>query len=75
MFQAGSDGNKEVLSIPQRTSITGASLSDCLMSYLGHSLEESYSSAEMQSVYFTPADWAIITFRCLNNQLDMFTAE
>ena len=29
------------------------------MSYSGHSLGESYSSADMQSVYFTaPADWA-----------------
>ena len=30
-----------------------------LMSYPGHSLGESYSSAEMQLVYSTvPADWA-----------------
>ena len=29
------------------------------MSYLGHSLEEFYLSAEMQSVYSSaPADWA-----------------
>ena len=33
----GSDGN-EVLHIPQSSSITGASPSDCLMSYLGHLL-------------------------------------
>ena len=51
------NGNKEVLCIPQSSSITGASPSDCLVSYLGHSLEESYFSAEMQSVYSTaPAD-------------------
>ena len=31
----GNDGNKEVLCIPQSSSITGASPSDCLMSYLG----------------------------------------
>ena len=38
---------------------TGASPSDCLMSYPGHSMGESYPSAEMQSVYFTaPAKWA-----------------
>ena len=52
---------KGVLHIPQ-ISKAGTSLSDGLMSYLGHSLEkESYSSAEMQSVYSTaPADWTII---------------
>ena len=36
----------------QSTSITGVSPSDCLVSYPGHLLEESYLSAEMQSVYF-----------------------
>ena len=37
------------------------STSDCLVSYLGHSLVGgSYPSAEKQSVYSTaPADWAI----------------
>ena len=54
----GNDSNKEVLCIPKSYSITGTSPSDCLVSYLGHSLEESYSSAEVQSVYSTPlADW------------------
>ena len=53
----GSDDNEEVLHIPQ--SITGASLSDCLVSYLGHSLVGSHPSAEKQSVYSTvPADRA-----------------
>ena len=34
---------------------------DCLVSYPGHFLRESYPSAEMQSVYSTaPADWATI---------------
>ena len=33
----GSDGNKGVLNIPQNSSITGASPSDCLVSYLEHS--------------------------------------
>ena len=56
----GSDGNKETLRIPQSSSITGNSPSDCLVSYLGHLLEESYSSAEMQSVYSAaPNNWAI----------------
>ena len=46
--------------IPQTSSITGTSPSDCLVSYPGHSLDgRSYSSAEKQSVYSTaPADWA-----------------
>ena len=51
-----SDGNKEVLRFPQNSSITGAWPSDCLMSYPGHSLGDSYPSAEMQSVYSTAPD-------------------
>ena len=35
---SGNKGNEEVLSIPQSSCITGASPSDCLVSYLGHSL-------------------------------------
>ena len=59
---SGSDSNEEVLYISQ-SSITGALLSDCLMSYSGHSLEESYLSTVMQSVYSTaPDDWAEIYF-------------
>ena len=46
-----SDGYEVVLRIPQSSRITGASPSDCLMLYLGHLFGESYSSAEMQSVY------------------------
>ena len=58
--RAGNDGNEGVLHIPPNSSITETSPSDCLVSYLGHSLEGSYSSAKVQSVYFTaPADWAI----------------
>ncbi len=49
----GSDGNKEVLSILQSSSISGASPSNCLVLYPGHSLGESYPIAEMQSVYST----------------------
>ena len=52
------DGSKGVLQIPQNSNITGASPSDCLVSYPGHLLEESYPSAEMQSTYSTaPASW------------------
>ena len=54
----GSNGNEEVLHIPQ-SSKTGASPSEGLILYPGYSLEESYPSAEMQSVYSTaPVDWA-----------------
>ena len=37
----GSDGNEGVLQIPLSSSITGASTSDCLVSYPGHSLGKS----------------------------------
>ena len=50
-----SDNNERVLRIPQSSCITGASPSDCLVSYLGHSLVVvgSYPSTEMQSVNST----------------------
>ena len=54
----GSDGNEGVLRIPQSSSVAGTSPLDLLVSYPGHSLEESYTSAEKQSVFSTaPADW------------------
>ena len=56
----GSNGNKGVLHIPQSSSITGTSPSDCLVSYSEHSLGEYHSSANMQSVYSAvTTDWAI----------------
>ena len=48
----GSDGNDGVFCITQSSSITGTSPSDCLVSCTGYS-EESYLSAEVQSVYST----------------------
>ena len=46
----------------RQNSETGASSSDYLASYPGHSLVESYPNAEMQSVYSTaPAERAIRT--------------
>ena len=59
----GSNGNEGVLRIPHSSSTAGTSPSDCLVSYLGHSLGKgSYPSAEVQSVYSTaPADWAMTT--------------
>ena len=53
----GSNGNERVLCIPQSSSITLASPSDCLVSYQGYLSRESYSSAEMKSVHsLAPAD-------------------
>ena len=55
----GSGGIEGVLRIPQSYSITGTSPSDCFVSYPRNSLEESYPSAELQSVYSAAtADWA-----------------
>ena len=51
--EPGSDGNKEVLHIPQSSGITRTSLSDCLVSYPGHMLWGFYLFAEMYLMYFT----------------------
>ena len=48
----GSNGNEGVHNIPQSSRIR-ASPSDSLVSYPGHSLEGSYPSIKMQSVYST----------------------
>ena len=54
----GSYGNEGLLPIPQSSSITRASPSDCLESYPGHSLRwGSYYSAEVQSVYSTAPEY------------------
>ena len=52
--EPGSDSKEGVLRISQRSSMTGALPSDCLVSYPGHSLGESYLSVEMPLVYSTP---------------------
>ena len=59
--ETGSNSNEKVLRIPQSSSISWTSQSDCLVSYPGHLLGgESYPSTEKQSVYSTSsADWAI----------------
>ena len=51
--EPGSNAYEGVLRIP-KSSKTGASRSDCFMSYPKHLLGESYPSAVMQSVYSTP---------------------
>ena len=49
-----SDGNEEVLCIPQSSSITKTSASDCFASYPGYYLRwRSYSYAEIQLMYTT----------------------
>ena len=51
------NSNEGLLCIPQNSIITGTSPSDSLVSYTGHSLSVSYSSAEVQLVHSTaPAD-------------------
>ena len=56
----GSNGNEGILRISQSSSITGTLPLDCLLSYPGHKLRESYPLAETQSVYSTDSgDWAI----------------
>ena len=55
-----SDGKTGLLRIPQSSSITGVSPSNCLVSYPGHLLGWSYHYAEKRPAYSTvPADWVI----------------
>ena len=49
--EPGSDGNEGILCIPQSSSITEASLSDCLVSYPGHLLWESLTPVQRFSWY------------------------
>ena len=62
LTEPGSNGNEEVLCIPQSPSIIGTSPLDCFVSYTGHSLGGGYyPSAEKQSMsmyYTAPSDWA-----------------
>ena len=56
----GQNGNEGLLHIPQNSSITGTSPSDCFVSHARHSWWWwGVPSVEMQSVYSTaPVDWA-----------------
>ena len=50
---------KGYYAFPKATALLKPQPSNCLVSYPGHLLGESYPSAEMQSVYSAvPADWA-----------------
>ena len=54
--QSGSDGNNGVLRIAQSSSITGTSPSDCLVSYLGHSLGSVlHFCREAVGVFYSPS--------------------
>ena len=58
----GTDGNEGVLRIPQSSSITEASTSDCLESYRRTVVGRAFPSALMQLEYSTaPGDWAKYT--------------
>ena len=61
----GNNGNERVPCIPKSSSITGTSLSDCLVSYPEHSLGGSYSSSKMQSVFLQPQLIGPIKFKTL----------
>ena len=61
------DANKRLQHNSQSSSISEASPEDCLVTYSGYSLGESYSSVEMRSVYSAAsADWAKRTYAKLN---------
>ena len=55
----GSDGNKGVLRIPQSSSITGASPSDCLISYPGYSLGGGVLPVfkEAVGIFYSSSSW------------------
>ena len=66
----GSYGSEGVLRIPQGSSITGASPSDCLMLYPRHSCcgGGSYPNAEFQLMYSTAsADWTVYKSKLLEH--------
>ena len=69
----GSDGNERVLRIPLSSSVTGTSLSDCLVTYPGHSLggcpthiqSNSWGTLQPQPTGQGPFEWS--------TQWDVFT--
>ena len=68
----GSDGIERELCIPEFSSNTETSQSDCLVSYPGQSLVggKVYPTVEKQSLYSTaPADWAKITKAVIRGDL------
>ena len=52
----GSDGSKTVHGIPENSSITGATPSDCLVLYPSHSLEEDLTLCrDAVGVFYSPS--------------------
>ena len=62
----GSNGNEEVLHIPQSSSITGTSPLDCSVSYLGHSLGGSPLCRGAVGVFYSPSRLDKIKVECPN---------
>ena len=60
-----SDGNKGVLRISQSSSITGTLPSDCLVSYLGHSLERGFTPLQRSSQCILQLHSTGQIFRCV----------
>ena len=62
MLLLWANGNQGVFRIPQMSSITEASPSDCSVSYVGRSLGESYLSAKLLLAYSAAlANWAMVS--------------
>ena len=51
----GSNGNEGVLCIPQNSSISDISLSDCLVSHRGHSFRVLLLCSDAVSVFYSPS--------------------
>ena len=63
LTESGSVDNKGLHRIPQSSSNTGTSASDCLVSYQGYSLGGVSILWEKQSVYWTaPTEWTIFYY-------------
>ena len=61
--ESGSNGNEGVLCIPQSSSITEDSPSDCLMSYRGHSLAggPAFRCRDAVDVFYGPSQLGLLT--------------
>ena len=58
------NANERVLCIPQSSSITGASLSDCLISYPGQSLPGRFTPLQGYSRYFNSPSQLGLQWKC-----------
>ena len=63
-----SDNNERILRLPQSSSITGSSPSDCLVSYPGHYLGGVLPLCrEAVGVFYSPSRQGIIAFKKMNS--------